>query len=359
MHRSFADWYTQVLPPADGPTLNRRWNSIESFATALQLDCVPDVLRMFYSRPASPESKEQLRKAAKVEDDTFLMDRDDAELSILSAGVIARVVASGPDPKADALAIGVSCMEALGLRRTGRIQGVVDDASVYLATQAVRARQTAADRFHKLETPALTAALKAIRAGAGELGTLAAAVEGAIQTLVSSLDDQYQVLASAVGELQRREQTDILWWLYGEYTLDRKLAFADMNVGEACFLGARDLANLTKVLPGPAAARAFLKKMLKSTAVPGGALFTIKDVVDDFYPHRRDWDPPAGINDLADCCPLSFASAKCLESAGGCWADAFSARTGLGVDEPIAADAIAFQIYQELLFIRCLERQPS
>jgi len=355
MHRSFADWYTQVQD-IDGPTLKLRWKAVEAAHAALSTEQVPSLLRVFYSRPQADQAKESLRSAAKTADDLFLMDRDDAELSVLAGAVIAHAVNQEGNNLADSLALGVVCMEAEGLRQVGRMQGVVSDVWKYIGAEAVRIRKAEQDSFPKIQTPDLTTAIKSLKAHS-ECAALAEGVELAFRALTKALDDHSQMLEGAVVSLQRREETDVLWWLFGGCSLDSTLGFSDMSTGEACFLGARDLSKLTNLLPGPVAARAFLKKMLDSTKSGSSVKLTLKEGVDEFYQRSTNWKVPATTDAVADCCPMLFGLHKCVESGGGAWTDAFHHQTGINAGAEMDAVALASQIYHELLFLRSIDHE--
>jgi hypothetical protein len=355
MHRSFADWYGQVSIAIDGPTLGLRWKAVESFADGLKIENIPDVIRIFYSRPIPNAVKEALRAAAKTIDSTFLMDKDDAELSILAGGVIADIVRRDGTKLADAVALGVSCMEADSLRRTGRIQGVVDDARTYLADQSVRVRGADVKVLPKLETTEVSKTLNTLKTFTGEIGALATATEGALRALVAAQAERDLVLKGALRQLGRHEETDILWWLFSECTEEERINFAELTVGEACFAGARDLAKLTKVLPGPVAARAFLVRALRQIK-KAPATITIASAVAAFQSSKKlTMQVGPAADRLPDCCPLLFALRKCSEAGGGTWQDAFDSRTGLRSSDALPPASFAHEVYQELLFLRSLE----
>jgi len=58
------------------------------------------------------------------------------------------------------------------------------------------------------------------------------------------------------------EQMDILWWLYSERSLILNRQFAECDAFEAVAAAGIELASLTRILPGPVASSAFLRRAL-------------------------------------------------------------------------------------------------
>jgi hypothetical protein len=360
MHRNFADWYHFVSVRADGPMLTARWRTVESFAGGLKLSCVPDLVRMFYCRPVIAAFKDGLSNAAKTEDAAFLMENNDRELSVLAAGVIARVLSQEPSATSDAVALGVSCMEAQGLRRTGRIQGIVDEASNYLAKQSVRARTIPGERVNQFDTTTFLNQVAAMKTSVtqGDTNALLAALEPVCKSLLGSVKNYTESVNQALEDVQGqyREQTDIIWWLFSEHTLDGAHAFCDLAVGEACLRGAQDLEQLTRMLPGPFAAPAFFKKMLRLVKPKLPDVLEIAAVIDSCdLEWKRACAERYSVHSSADCCPLLFAVTKSAEAGGSNWRDAFAVGTGLQGDDKLPPAAIAHQAYLEMLFSRALK----
>lgn len=360
MHRNFADWYHFVSVHADGPTLVARWRAVESFAEELKQSDIPSLARMFYCRPTPALFRDGLSDTAKAEDAAFLMENNERELSVLAAGVIAHILSQERSSRSDAVALGVTCLEAQGLRKTGRIQGIVDAASRYLAKESVRVRTIPGERVNEFEATTFLNQVTAMKASVpqGDTNALLAALELACKSLFGSVKSYTESINQALEGVQGgyREQTDIIWWLFSEHALDGLRAFSDMKVGEACLRGARDLDHLTQILPGPFAAPAFLKKMLRLVKPDLPALLGIASVIDSCdLEWKRTCVESYPVQSIADCCPLLFAVAKSAEAAGGNWRDAFGSETGLDADHGLPPVALAYQAYLEMLFSRSLK----
>jgi GTPase-associated system helical domain len=355
MHRNFADWYKATSLDTDGPRLIARWAAVDALAVALKIADVPDLTRIFYQRAGDNAYKEKVKESAKSQDPTFLIENSDTELSILAGGIIARTLAE-PSELANATALAVSCTEAQGLRQDGRLQGVVDEIMQYLATESARVRDdqvTVSD----IEAAELDKLLVAARSSSADPTSVWPNTEGVLQKLIAFHAKHTRSINEAITVVQRRqrEESDILWWLFSEHTIDGQ-AFSDLTVGEACFRGARDLATLTRDLPGPFAAPAFLKKMLSISKKSRPSAITVTKAVDTCpLDLKRQWANELSLQHIPELSPILFALTKSVEAGGSTeWTDAFQNSTGLRADGGLSPGQLAQQIYQEALLQRAL-----
>ena len=176
-------------------------------------------------------------------------------------------------------------------------------------------------------------------------------IETTINNTISALDEAVQQINESIrktikatpGQLSLvREETDILWWLYGERSNDLKKPFAEIDVSVLCFLVAKELADLTQVAPGPYSALGFLDKALQSgrTELPArvAVATALTTVPADWRTQLAQTVPP----ELVDLSPV-LRTAKQV-SAGGPTAS----MPGLELS-PLC---LAHQLYQELMLSR-------
>jgi hypothetical protein len=92
---------------------------------------------------------------------------------------------------------------------------------------------------------------------------LEAALKGlseAINNVAVMAEHAAQVLERADGVLL--EESNIVWWVFGQHSRDTEQRFADLPSGFAAILAGKELADLTRIVPGPKAAPAYLDKQL-------------------------------------------------------------------------------------------------
>jgi hypothetical protein len=364
VHKDFAEWYDAISLRPTAETLEARWKAVDAVAAGQKVKRIPDLARVFFKLPGGNIVADELRNAAKKEDTTYLSENDQNELSVLAGGVIA-VLVSKSSSQADAVALTVSCIEAQGLRQGSRLQGVVDECMQYLADESVRVRQVGEDSVKDLNVAGLT---KRITERGGVAVSDANSVWNGMDVVLKDFLTQHiahtSSINSTVSQTSKRlaEQADILWWLFGEHTLDGKKTFSDLGIPEACYWGAKDLAKLTRFMPGPFAAPAFLHRMLRLVKDRLPTQVRISDAVDECGKEWKErWLPElAGEQQLPDACPMLFAIAKSVEVGGGSgWTAAFDHGSGLAASAKLAPAHLALQVYNEMLLLRALSVKES
>lgn len=358
MHTKFAEWYNEISLRPTAETLEARWKAVEAIAAGVKLKKIPELLRLFFNLPGGTTAAEEIRAAAK-EDKTYLAENDQKELSVLAGGVIA-VAVSKSSTQADATALGISCIEAHGLRKPTRLQGVVDECMAYLAEESVRVRAIDYNQVKDMNVASLTKRITE-RGGVavGDGNSVWSGVDVVLKDFLAQHTAHTNSINAAVNHTVQRltEQTDILWWLFGEHTLDGTKAFQDLSVPEACYWGARDLAALTQFMPGPFAAPAFLNRMLRLVKDKVAPHVRISEGVNDCGKEWKEgWVSELTVaQQLPDLCSMLFGIAKSVEVGGGVgWTAAFEHATGLTASGKLAPTELALQIYSELLLVRAL-----
>ncbi len=359
MHRNFTEWYNTISLRPSAETLDARWKTVEAVAAGQKVKKIPDLARVFFKLPGGNMATDELRSAAKKEDTTYLSENDQNELSVLAGGVIAVLVGKSSS-QADVAALTVACIEAQGLRQAPRLQGVVDECMQYLADESVRVRAVGGVNVASL-TKRITE-----RGGAAvsDVNSVWNGMDAVLKDVLSQHTAHTASIESAVSQTSNRlaEQTDILWWLFGEHTLDGKKAFSGLGIPEACYWGAKDLAKLTRFMPGPFAAPAFLHRMLRLVKDRLPAQVRISDAVDEC---EKEWKEQwlaelGGQLQIPDASPMLFAIAKSVEvGSGSGWTGAFDHATGLSASAKLAPTHLALQVYNEVLLLRALSAKES
>lgn len=359
MHKHFADWYNAVSLHRDAKTLDLRWQAVDELASELKVQDVPSVVRVFFGLGGADSYLERIRRAARGKDTTFVSEGDRNELTVLAGGVIAEAVADSSN-QADAASLAVFCVDAQGLRQTSRLQGPVDEALLYLSNESVRVRAVIEDPVTDLNMASL-GKLLASRGGVqvSDVNSVWNGIDVILKGVLAEHTKHTESINSSLQQAlsQQREQSDILWWLFSEHSLDGNKAFSDLTIPEACFWGAKDLASLTQFLPGPFAVPAFLHKMLREVKkkVPGKV--EVAESIDSCdLEWKKKWIGQLSVQALPDLCPMLFGITKSVEVGGGtAWTAAFENATGLAAQGELAPARLALQIYNELLLLRALQ----
>lgn len=349
----FSEWYSLVVPKAEKEQVNARLASVSDLSKGLKQAQVPQLIRQFYRLPVDTAYVETLRKALDAKDGKYIPSEDAAELAVIAAATVCLAVAK-PSHIADAVALGVSCVEAAGMRKAERIDAVVVQCRQYLLDEGVRVREEK-KTIPKLATDAFLTGIKGLppHYPAG-LPTYGEALDGLLVSFAGALDKYAKDLGEFIEGIERlrTEESTILYWILGERTVDG-VRYSELDIKKACMFVAVDLAHLTGDLPGPISAPVFMQKMLAHT-FGESAKASITTCVDALDPTQRQSIATTFVPKDAVLMPILFAVAKSVESGGTGWTSAFSTQTGLEPQRKMEPIRIAEQLYSELLLLRAI-----
>jgi GTPase-associated system-like protein len=150
------------------------------------------------------------------------------------------------------------------------------------------------------------------------------------------------------------EESNMLWWLISETSRDVNQRWSGMPLGMACVVAGKELADLTQIVPGPFAARAFLDRAIRSGGNEVAASISIAKAVNDTAKTWRDSHfskpLPTGLEGIL---PLTHAVVLSVQAADDkAWRPMFKAATGIAATATSNPDAVAYQFYLEQLAVR-------
>ena len=253
---SFGGWYRAAdLEPQDS-LLRLRWQGIENRVNSLDCMSILDLARLFYRRPAKqPDFEKQFRLGFHQIDTAFQMAGNELELAILAGATLARAIETGKQNMAVIAAFALICPGFCGQCKTAVVPDIICQARHYLEGVSTGLRVTRTVQQVDAGT---------VRLDAESLKPMADAVtnnqpaEVASQLLATfqNLGGVVQSALSRISVLEEqhsiyREESDVLWWLTGGYTRDLSVPAADIPTPAACLVAGKELADLTRVLPGP------------------------------------------------------------------------------------------------------------
>lgn len=359
MHPDFADWYSIAHISPNEVDLQARWAGVEAAvqqATAVDL---LDAARLFYGLPLKDVGfLTRFRAPFKTADEKFSMLDGNLELRVLAG---ASLIAEFADGWASAAALLLTC----GSFRELRAAPVGD--IVRLARESLVAESAKLRERRPVE-------LKAQQELATSLGQHVTAARAALKTAadpatVAPIGDAINELSTAITSLtqwahaqereqsMRREESDVLWWLFAEQSRDLRVPFDQIAFAPASLVVAKEMADLTRSIPAPYAALGFLDKAIRNAK--GGAkaaAVTLADAVNSCPEQwRKDAASRREIDAVEDLCPALFALRKVVEAQGKkSWQEVFENVTGLKPTEKLAPRDLAQQAFEEWLLARSI-----
>jgi GTPase-associated system helical domain len=358
MHQDLAAWYRTAGIEPDGATLPKRWNAISGFAG--DKSTTVELARLFFGlgRPGT-EFISAFRGALQNEDPAFKTRDNDHELAVLSGAALIDSIESPDTSIADFTALALVSGAGQNARQTPPVPEIPESAASYLAKRSLERTV-----FSGPDAAAIGSD------GAALLNELKnACASNAVQTLQAPLS-RLAAMVQELGTIQLRmseqllvqgEETNMLWWLFGQHSRDLKRPLSEIPVPVAALTIGKELADLTLRIPGPSAATAFLDKALRSSKSKLPEKITLQESVNGA---STDWRQAlidarwAGL--LSDLTPVLTAVEISLSTTkDDDWLPAFEHSAGFSAKTRFAPLGLAYQVYLECLLHRSWSEQPS
>lgn len=342
MNPNFPDWYRVAgIEPPDR-RLKDRWKGLDQFCRDMPPAEAVMLSELFATGTTSLEFQTRLRLALQDADDSFGMEGNNVELRVVAGASLAHLIENGSGPIADFCALALVCDEFCG-HRPSFVPAITQTARLYLRTRSATLRNGEGvvndlgrpPDVSKIEGGSdTTEELKELAVFADKLATLALTVS------------QRQILY--------REESNILWWAYSEWSRDFDTPFKDLPAQSAPFVLGKELADLTLALPGPTSTKGFLWKALHSVSSDTTkklALSVAVNLTSHEWKHKVITQYVAG--GLARFLPVLAAlkeSDRASNSDG--WLTTFQKEAGLASEPTIEPLRLALQMYHECLLVR-------
>jgi hypothetical protein len=152
------------------------------------------------------------------------------------------------------------------------------------------------------------------------------------------------------------EESSMLWWLVSECSRDQNEPWKTVKLLASSIIAGKELADLTRVVPGPVAAPAFLDRILRLSN--SGKTLKPVSIKEALEKTPRDWRElytvvPVG---LAQLCPISSAIKLSLTvSEGEDWSPVFRKGTALEPESKMPPTGLAYQTFLEHMLQRLVK----
>jgi hypothetical protein len=267
MNSNFADWYRAATVDPYQVPLNERWAGVDAVTKALTESAALDLVRLAFGLTKLKSGYEtSFREHFKAADPAFPMRQNDLEIQILACSTILNSLGSAHQ-HALILAMATLCMHFDGNRGLPVISEIVTAALSYYYKTARDSRDGSdssitAVKATKMALPEEVKTQPATELTWANTASIAAAGDTALAKLAKSVNEALNDMNERL--LLQQEETNILWWLFGEHSVRPIKAIQLFGAGAPLVAG-NDLAALTVFLPGHPSSEAFLSKMLSST----------------------------------------------------------------------------------------------
>jgi GTPase-associated system helical domain len=346
----FADRYAQAGLQPTPETIAARQASAARVRENVNKEQLLDLVSAYYGlKPDLIWFRDEFRK----EDSTFSLIANERESIVLAAIILAGKVANS-DPVS---ILGIIAGSAQGKRAPTEATWLLDEARSAMLQHAATARAplTVGTEIRSSTAPKIGDKIgDEIKAAPSDLSALAQVLgkvrdEGQEVARSLALQVSDALVALTANARHQREESQILWWLFGEHSRSLNKPFSAFRPAQAALIGGIELGELTTASKlGPVAAPAVLERVLrvakKDNKAQRVALMAAVDGLGAGLAELKPLSPKRpGI------CPVLAAIGKAREIGSGAWGNAFQKATGLEPAIEFEPIELALQIYQEHL----------
>ena len=339
MHKDFAEWYRLAGMEPDADKLPKRWKAIEDFAAG-RVEVVA-LTRLFW-KIGIPNEKvmADFRAAFQKTDPTFQMRGNEQEMAMLAGAELVDMIERGKRGLSDMSALALVCAGAQNLRHPALVADIPEFASKHLIKRSLgRTSEDPADAEDEGTPDPDKAALAQFRQQGAPFEAAASVLERLMKRQ-RSLALELPVVA---------EESNMLWWLFSEHSRDLARRWDKVPVSAAAVVAGKELAGLTRVIPGPIAATAFLDRVIRCAKRKTPADLPLVDAVNSLpFAWRQNYLSEVYVPDLEDITPISRGIKLSVESPeNNAWVPAFVQATSIPANSEIAPSVLAYQTYLE------------
>lgn len=382
MHESFVDWFRLVDPDPTGETLKSRWQGIEDFARKQKGATWLDTVRVFTGVPPNNAGfVTDFVAVFKEIDPTFTATDNDLLLQVLAGATLMKVL-DGRSARADLIAAALLCVHCRGAGRKGAFPAPIEAARSYIAERGRTVRTATSQpadppKISKYKRPVGNTDdiefqdgnhPNVLRGNFGKAKSAISELQDAIGTIhqrLNALVEPLNEIASIAGAQDThaqlevvREEADVLWWIFGKYSRDLKQPVEDLGFPGGVVVAGKELADLTRLVPGPISTRAFLDAMIRQAGEPIPSELRLVDAVNATPESWREaWLDGLNLGGLSGVAPVLTAVEKSLETPGADdWIAAFEKASIVDSDVELSPLDLGEQVYEECLLVRLNER---
>ncbi|HEX8321232.1 GTPase-associated system all-helical protein GASH [Longimicrobium sp.] len=370
MLTQFPDWYRTVHPEPSSELLKRKWKVVDALRRRDRVTLVPDMIRLAFGRSVLPGGAGSSFSVALRKNELDLKPEDVAhETRVMAGAALAAFIESDERELADRAALAVLCVTCAGLGPKPLPADLPIIAENYLLRRR-RLRWAKRERLPFQSSATFPGNYQAQLASViknpqeGYLGGQAAAVVKSIASGVAAVSADTASLGQSTAqafetvwlEVRRlREETIILWWMFGEQSSLVGKFFREFGRASAVLQVALEMAELTDGPPGPLAAPAFLARVLQLTQATEHPV-TIEAAIAGSDPSSitKLCEPVSA--ELVELTPVHAAAHTWVEFQGDAsWTKLVQTRYGIDVSAEVADVTLALQCYHERLLRELLQ----
>ena len=267
MNPHFSEWYSLVDIDPDRETLERRWEGVTSAAQVRSTNKWLDYVRIYNGDNIEDiEHYDDFVEHFRKEDPKFPSDENKLEARVLAGSAIHKKF-KGRSSNADILSISILTSQLHSGDENILLPEVFKKASDYYSKRSHQVRSTE-DRGSDEAIEAEHSSLKRVDSFGNNWKSERSNVRRKMNKSIGIIEQNKRKMSKVVEFFKKqehtikclREETEVLWWLFGERSKDTEKPFEEIGVPGATIQLGKELADLTEMVPGPRSTKGILRK---------------------------------------------------------------------------------------------------
>jgi len=339
----------------DKDLYQKRWTGVLAIIKEINPQDIETVIRVVFrsKQPPDKETLNRIRQRFKVADDLFLLSGNDPELELMCAAILINLFERmGKNASLAALAVTTTAMN--GARKPAVSIDLVGRAEESLNKNARSVRQRPdMGKLLSVAAPKLnfTDVISKVPNPIETTGVIAAlnSVSEVIQKNINGIHTQSSKIMSELNRYiaVQDEELQILWWLVGGQSWSKNQPFSEVAANSRPIIFAKELADFTRVYPGPEGIRGILSR----TGLQNDIEITIPDALNAC---DKEWLSLL-LNDASPSAvtlPIHSAIARKIETGDSeSWIPGWIASAGLPKKTKLSMLTLGELFYRERLQI--------
>lgn len=341
------EWYRIASIPLIVDTLKNRSIAITEFLKSAKLDWMFNCIRLYLNKEIKDqEFIQNFINIFLAKDPLFPQSNNKLELRVLAGAILSEYIETKKTK--DRIAIAMALKSGLFEIKTADLinSDIIESVHRFLLDEAINIR----NQDEKMPSLILNTKI-----------TPPDVLLETISTSFTSLNENFKNIVEIFKNLIKRtsileEESNIHWWIFRGYSNYSNLPIKELDFQTAPILLAKELSDLTTIIPGPISSEQFLKKVLVDNFTDPNKTISLKDVVNSLYTQIKEQIAlKYNVTSLGNLCPLMFGFTKSLDiDDDKSWISFFEKSTGIKTSTKVDLFNLAQQYYCEDLLVKSL-----
>jgi len=345
MKQKLPKWYqlASITIPEES-FLDKKIEIVNKFTKDAEITWFLECIKFFFGKKVQDTFKDEFVKSILTLDSLFPQINNDLELKILSGAIIYNRIIVIDDYDSIKLALAFTscsfCLEEKSIINPD----IFEDINNYLVKEAIRERELSSLNFDNIDR-----VIKKTTQETKEIN-----VEKTFDEVKSRFAEIKKVFKGFIENQDiLAEESNIHWWLFNGFSRLLNVPMTELNVREAPFIYALELADLTQYITPPVSTKDFFHKLLAEKQKEEDNEQLLKDVVNQFIEKY----PQIGKKEsLGAICPLTMACNYRLELEDNeAWIKKYNSDNSINIESKVSCLDLSYQFYIENLLLNNLD----